>query len=118
MSLLLRDLFHLPRELYIVHKHNKEMPHFEALLGSKVSSYVCGILRIIDGTWMNVDGIWKNINRIVMNIDGTFKSVSRTLRSVSKAFRSASMEFLKVLAYIIEHHHLVIHKFWWMHLSS
>ncbi len=88
------------------------------MLGSRVSSYVREILRIIDGAWRNVIGIWNNINGIVRNIDGTFNNVSRTLRSVNRTFRNASVDFLRMMTYIIEHHHLVIHKFWWMFLPS
>jgi phage-related protein len=88
------------------------------LLRSRISSYVCEILRIIDGAWRSVNGIWNNINGIVRSIDGAFNIVSRTLRSVNRTFRNASVDFLRMLAYITEHHHLVIHKFWWMFFPS
>jgi hypothetical protein len=66
-------------------------------LASETSSDVYGFLRTIIGAWKNIDGVVRNISGASRSVNGTFKS--------------ASMELLGASTYIIEHHHLVIHKF-------
>jgi hypothetical protein len=53
---------------------------------------------------MIIDGRWGNVNVTINN-------VNETLRIVNKTFNNALNEFLRMLIYIIEHYHLIIHTF-------